>query len=160
MEINSWYECKVKMDVMQDDGTTKADTFTYLVDAFNFTEAETRIIEEVKAYTSGSLDVTDSKRVKYSEIFTNDSDVADKWYKVRCIYIQPDEKTQTEKETPSVKLVQAGTFHEAVEVFDKGMKNSMADYRIASIQETKIMDVFRYAAHTKKEEAAKPEYEA
>lgn len=41
------------------------------------------------------------------------------------------------------------------------MKGSMMDYRIASIQETKIMDVIRYAARSKSEgeEAAKPEYE-
>ena len=58
-------------------------------------------------------------------------------------------------------LVQAENFYNAVENFDKGMKGSMMDYRIASIQETKIMDVIRYAARSKSEgeEAAKPEYE-
>ena len=57
-------------------------------------------------------------------------------------------------------LVQAGTFYEAVENFDKGMKGSMMDYRIASLQETKLMDVFRYVARTTSEgEPAKPEYE-
>ena len=153
MEINSWYECKVKMDVMKDDGTTKPETFTYLVDALNFTEAESRIIEEVKPYTSGTLDVANIKRVKFGEIFTCDSDVADKWYKVRCLFITIDEKTQTEKEIANNMLVQAGTFHEAVAQFDKGMKGSLMDYRIASVQETKIMDVFRYVARSKKEEA-------
>ena len=56
-------------------------------------------------------------------------------------------------------LVQASTFHEAVENFDKGMKGSLMDYRIASLQETKIMDVFRFVARDKKEDA-KPEFEA
>lgn len=151
MEINSWFECKVTMDVMQDDGTTKPQPFVYLVDALNFTEAESRIIEEVRPYTSGNLDVTGIKRVKYGEIFTSDSDVADKWYKVRCLFITLDEKTQTEKEIANNMLVQAGTFHEAVENFDKGMKGSLMDYRIATVQETKIMDVFRYVAREKKE---------
>ena len=41
------------------------------------------------------------------------------------------------------------------------MKGSLMDYRIATVQETKLMDVFRYVARTKQEdEAAKPEYEA
>lgn len=159
MEINSWFECKVKMDVMKDDGTTKPETFVYLVDALNFTEVESRIIEEVKPYTSGNLDVTDIKRVKFAEIFPCDSDVADKWYKVRCLFITLDEKTQVEKEIANSMLVQAGTFHAAVENFDKGMKGSLMDYRIASVQETKIMDVFRYVVH-EKGEAEKPEYEA
>ena len=134
MEINSWFECKVKMDVMQDDGTTKPQTFVYLVDALNFTEAESRIIEEVKPFAHGN---------------TSDSDVADRWYKVRCLFITIDEKTQTEKEIANNMLVQAGTFHDAVEGFDKGMKGSLMDYRIASVQETKIMDVFRYVAREK-----------
>ena len=160
MEINSWFECKVKMYTMKDDGTTKPETFSYLVDALNFTEAESRIIEEVTPFCSGNLDVTDIKRVKYAEIFPSDAEMADKWYKVRCLFITIDEKTQTEKEIANNMLVQAGTFYEAVENFDKGMKGSMMDYRIASLQETKLMDVFRYVARTTSEgEPAKPEYE-
>ena len=161
MEINSWFECKVKMDVLKDDGMTKPETFTYLVDALNFTEAESRIIEEVSPYSHGALDVTNIKRVKIAEIFTDDSDVADKWYKVRCLFITLDEKTQTEKEIANNMLVQAGTFHDAVKNFDDGMKGCLMDYRIATIQETKIMDVYRYVARTKQDGGvdAKPEYE-
>ena len=162
MEINSWFECKVKMDVMKDDGMTKPETFTYLVDALNFTEAESRIIEEVSPYSHGALEVTNIKKVKFSEIFTDDSDVADKWYKVRCLFITLDEKTQTEKEIANNMLVQAATFHDAVQNFDNGMKGSLMDYRIATVQETKIMDVYRYVARTKGKGTtdAKPEYEA
>ncbi|NLV52789.1 MAG: DUF4494 domain-containing protein [Bacteroidales bacterium] len=160
MELNSWFECKVKMDVMKDDGTTKPETFTYLVDALNFTEAESRIIEEVKPYTSGMIDVANIKRVKFAEIFPSDSESADKWYKVRCLFITLDEKTQTEKEVGNNMLVQAGSFHDALSSFDRGMKGTLMDYRIAALQETKIMDVYRYAVREKKEEAAKPEYEA
>ena len=162
MEINSWFECKVKMDVMKDDGMTKPETFTYLVDALNFTEAESRIIEEVSPYSHGALEVTNIKKVKFAEIFPSDSDVADKWYKVRCLFITLDEKTQTEKEIANNMLVQAATFHDAVQNFDNGMKGSLMDYRIAAVQETKIMDVYRYVARTKGagEADAKPEYEA
>ena len=78
---------------------------------------------------------------------------------MRCLFITIDEKTQTEKEIANNMLVQASTFHEAVENFDKGMKGSLMDYRIASLQETKIMDVFRFVARDKKEDA-KPEFEA
>lgn len=160
MELNSWYECKVKMDTMKDDGTTKPEAFSYLVDALNFTEAESRIIEEVSPYCSGNLDVENIKRVKYSEIFPSDSEVADKWYKVRCLFITLDEKTQTEKEIANNMLVQAGSFHDAVENFVKGMKGSMMDYRIAAVQETKLIDVFRYVARSSSDAAQdKTEYE-
>lgn len=151
MEINSWFECKVKMDVVKEDGTTKLCMFVYLVDALNCTEAEKRIIEEVKPYTVGNLDVTDIKRVKFAEIFPCDSEVDDKWYKVRCLFITLDEKTQEENEIANSMLVKAGTFHAAVKNFDKCMNGSLMDYRIVSVQETKIVDVFRYVAHEKGE---------
>ena len=162
METNRWYECKVKMDVMKDDGLTKPEVFTYLVDALNFTEAESRVVEEVSPFAHGALEVTNIRKVKLAEIFPDDSDAADRWYRVRCLFITLDEKTQTEKEVANNMLVQAGTFHDAVKNFDNGMRGCLMDYRIATIQETKIMDVYRYVARTRKEGEgdAKPEYEA
>ena len=58
MEMNSWFETTVAIDQMQDDGTTKSVNLKYLVDAFTFTEAEDRIIEEVKPFTRGNLEVS------------------------------------------------------------------------------------------------------
>ena len=43
-------------------------------------------------------------------------------------------------------MVQAADFKTALENLLKGMKGTMADYEIASITETLIMDVFRYDA--------------
>lgn len=160
MELNSWFECKVKMDVMKEGGITKPETFTYLVDALNFTEAEARILEETASYSSGNLEVANIKKVKYAEIFPSDSDAADKWYKVRCLFITLDEKTQTEKEIGNNMLVQAANFHDALKNFDTGMRGTMMDYRIAGIQETKILDVFKFVVKTRTEGDAKPEYEA
>jgi hypothetical protein len=144
MEINSWFECKVKIDVMQDDGTTKPLPFVYLVDALNFTEAEARIIKEITPYCNGQLTVKDIRRVKYSEMFTSDAERADKWYKVKCNFITLDEKTQTEKRTANYMLVQAANFRGALDRFVEGMKGTMADYEIASIQETPLLDVFPF----------------
>lgn len=39
-------------------------------------------------------------------------------------------------------LVQASDFHNALENFIDGMKSTMADFKITSISETNIMDVF------------------
>lgn len=158
MEMKSWFECKVKIDKMVEGGVTKPETCTYLVDALNFTEAENRIIKEITPFTSGQLDVTNIKRARFSELFMSDSELADKWYKVKCNYITLDEKTQTEKKTATNMLVQAANFHDALKNFDNGMKGSMMDYQIALIQETTILDVFPYEAQSKGD-AAKPEYE-
>ena len=149
METNQWFEIKVKMDVVQDDGTTRAMPFRYIVDALSFTEAEARVIEEVKPYTSGNLDVDVEKKVRLSEIFTSTESQDDKWYKVKLLFITIDERTMQEKETPANILVQAGNFKRAVARLEQGMSGSLVDYRIATVEETQIVDVFSYV---KKEE--------
>jgi hypothetical protein len=68
------------------------------------------------------------------------------------MFITLDEKTETEKKTASLMLVQASDLHDAVKRFDEGMKGSMVDYEIHTIQETKIMDVFEYKKQEDSEE--------
>jgi hypothetical protein len=158
MIMNSWFECKVATEKTLEGGATKKVTEPYLVDALNFTEAEARIIKEITPYCNGQLEVKDIRRVKYSEMFTSDSEEADKWYKVRCMFIMLDEKTQTEKRTASLMLVQARNLRDAVKRFDEGMKGSMVDYEIHTVQETNILDVFPFEAEERKLND-KPEYE-
>jgi len=65
--------------------------------------------------------------------------------KGRLVFISIDEKSGAEKKTASNMLVQALTIHQAIETLDKGMKGTMADYEIASMTETMLMDIFPYA---------------
>lgn len=144
MEMNFWFEAKVKMDVVQNDGTTKPETFVYLVDALSFKEAEDRIIEECEPFTKGNLDVLAVKRVRLSDIFFTDDETAVWWYRVKLMMMTIDEKTQTEKETPVVLMVQAYDFEDAVNRLKKGMSGSLIDWRIVNFTETKIVDVYQY----------------
>ncbi len=135
-----WFECKVKYDKTLETGAVKTVTEPYLVDALSFTEAEARITEEMQPYISGEFTVSAVRRVNLSDIFYNES--GDRWYKVKTNFITIDEKTAVEKKTASFQLVQASEFKEALDVFMEGMKNTMADFEIASITETMLMDVF------------------
>ena len=146
MLMNNWFECKVKTEKTLENGTQKKVTEPYLVDALNFTEAEARIIREISPYCNGELEVVDIKRAKYSEMFTNEAESADKWYKVKAMFITLDEKSQTEKKSATFILVQASDFQNAVDTFVNGMKGGMADYEIHTIQETNILDVFPFEA--------------
>ncbi len=155
--MNNWFECKVQTQRQLDSGKIQKTVEPYLVDALNFTEAEARIIKEVTPYCNGEMSVTDIKRVKYSELFqTTDSD-ADKWYKVKCNFITYDEKTQKEKKTTSLMLVQASSLKDALKRFEEGMKGSMMDYVVAMVQETNLLDVFPYVPLVEADD--KPEYE-
>ena len=135
-----WFECKVRYDKMQDDGTVKKVNEPYLVDALSFTEAEARIIEEMQPFMSGDYSISSEKKTKISEIFFVEG--GDRWYMVKVNFITVDEKSGKEKKVSSLILVQASDFDSAVENFKEGMKTTMADYEIASVAETMIMDVF------------------
>lgn len=112
----------------------------YLVDALTFTEAEARIIEEMKPLISGEYSISSEKKTKISEIFYNEG--GDRWYLVKVNFVTIDETRGVEKKTATLILVQASDFEDALANFKKGMEGTMADYEIASITETMIMDVY------------------
>lgn len=59
-------------------------------------------------------------------------------------YVTLDDKSGAEKKTYTNILVQASDLRDAVRRLDEGMKGTMSDYRIVSVSETKIMDVYLY----------------
>lgn len=135
-----WFECKVRYDKMMENGSVKKVNEPYLVDALTFTEAEARIIEEVSPFISGEFSISAVKKTKISEIFFDDS--ADKYYMVKVNFVTLDEKSGTEKKTASFILTQATDLEGAIARFKEGMKGTMADYDIASVTETMLMDVY------------------
>lgn len=135
-----WFECKVRYDRMMENGMMKKVNEPYLVDALTFTEAEARIVEEMKPLISGDYSISSEKKTKISEIFFNEG--GDRYYQVKVNFITLDEKTGVEKKTSTLILVQASDFENALKNFQEGMKGTLADYEIASIVETMIMDVF------------------
>lgn len=139
----TWFECKVKFDKMQENGSVKKVSEPYLVDALSFTEAESRIIEECKPFISGEFTISAVKKTKISEIFWDET--GDRYYMVKTMFITIDEKTAVEKKSANFMLVQASDFKGALDNFMAGMKGSMVDFEIASITETPLMDVFPIA---------------
>ena len=139
----NWFECKLRYDKMLETGIQKTVTEPYLVDALSFTEAEARIIEEIKPYISGEFAISDIKRAKFSDTFFNES--GDRYFKARLYFISLDEKSGSEKKTAVNMLVQATILKEAVEIIETEMKKTMIDYTIASVTETALMDVFPYS---------------
>ena len=153
--MHTWFEGKIRYEKIADNGMNKKVTEPYLVDALSFTEAEARLIEEMTPFISGEFTVSDIKRANYSEVFPSDAEEADKWYKCKLMFITLDEKSGAEKKNATHILVQAADFREAVKRVDECMKGTLADYEIASVQETAIMDVYSYEA----EAEADPEFE-
>ena len=91
-------------------------------------------------FISGEFSIHAEKKTKISEIFFNEGD---KYHLVKVAFITLDEKTGAEKRTFTYILVQANDFDSALANFKEGMKGTMADWEIASVAETQIMDVFK-----------------
>lgn len=138
--MSKWFECKVRYDKIQENGTNKKVTEPYLVDALSFTEAEARIIEEMTPYISGEFEVAGIKRVNYSEVILAED--ADRWYECKVEFVTLDERTASEKKTASRLLLAANDLHDAMSRFDSIMKGTMADFNALCIKETPLMDVF------------------
>lgn len=137
------FETKIRYDKIQENGAVKKVTEAYLVDALTFTEAEARIIEEMTPYISGDFSVVAIKRTKIAEVFWNPE--AEKWWTVKVNFITLDDKTGVEKKSASLILVQADDDASAREKFNEGMRDTMADYEIAGINETNYLEVFKYS---------------
>ena len=146
--MHSWFECKVSFEKVLENGMQKKVTEPYLVDALSFTEAEARIIEEIRPFISGEFTVTDIKRARLSELFFNEN--GDRFYKIKVYFITLDEKSGAEKKTAAQMLAQACTLKEAIAVLEEGMKGTMADYTIASVTETMLMDAFPFSVNDDK----------
>lgn len=144
--MNKWFECKVKYVKTMENGLEKPVKEAYLVDALSFTEAEKRFLEEIRPFMTGEFEVSDIKRVNYSEVFFCDLESADKWFKCKLSFITLDEKSGAEKKSNSYALVQAADLREAIKHLDEQMKGTIMDYQIASVTETMIMDVYPYSA--------------
>ena len=144
MGIHTWFEVKILYSKIMDNGMNKKVNEKYLFDSLSFTESEGRCIQEMTPFITGEFTVSDIKRANYSEVLFSEEDAADRWFKCKLMFITLDEKSGEEKKTATNVLVQAYDLRDAVKKLDEGMKGTMADYLIASVAETAIIDVYPY----------------
>lgn len=145
----NYIETRIRYDKTLENGSTKKTTEHYIVDAMSFTEAEARIIEEVTPYMSGEFSVSAVKKTKIAEIF-NDGN-GDKFYRCKVMFITIDERTAAEKRTANTILVRANDFRKAIEWLEEGLSGTMADWEIAEIAETPIMEVYEFKGNARPE---------
>lgn len=77
VKISDFFICTYAYEKTQEDGNVKRVKEQYVVDALSFTEAEARIIENMRPYASGETQVADISRAPFSEIFFTDDKEAD-----------------------------------------------------------------------------------
>ena len=140
----TWFECKIRYEKTMEDGLPKKVSEVYVVDALSFSEAEERIMEEMLPYNLVDIEIVDVKIAPYREVFFADNNLADQWFKAKLSFITIDERTDKEKRTSMMYLVNAGNISSAINNIDEVMSGTMIDYATTSISATKIFDVFEY----------------
>ena len=140
--VSKFFEVKIQYQKMQENGKEKKVTEQYVVEALSFTEAESRIAEEMLNYTDGDLDVVSEKIAPFNEIFLSDNSTDDKWFVSKVGFITLDEKTAKEKKQTFRYLVQAETSEIALDYTKEMLSHGMSDYRIDSVQDTPTLNVF------------------
>jgi len=142
--MHNWFECKIKYEKTAEEGKIVKVNESYLVDAMTFSEAEERINKEMEPFISGEFSVANIRRARINEMFFNET--GDKWYRCKVFFITLDEEKGIENRIATTMMVQANDLKEAWDGLHEGMKGSMADYTVAAIAETTIMDVYKYEA--------------
>lgn len=148
--MNYWFECKVSYERQADSMGMKKVSESYLVDALSFTEAEKRIIKEIRPFVSvGELEVVNIRRARIAELFLNEEAEDDRYFRAKVNFITVDEKSGSEKKTSATMIVKSDSLPNAVSELKAQLDSQMASYEIAAVTDTQILDVFQYEAPEK-----------
>ncbi len=143
-KTSDWFEVKMRYDKVHEDGYEKKVTESYVVEALSFEETENTAIEFLGSYVSGEIQVVNINPMKFQEVFFNEQESCDRYYKAILQFITIDEKTEREKHTQVYYLVQASSFDNCKDTIRTIMDDTMIDYQIASVSETKVIDVIEH----------------
>lgn len=135
-----FFEVKVKYDKMQDNGSLKAVTETYALDALSFTEAEAKITDMMRPHIKGSFEVTAEKIAPYTNFIRGQHDL---YYSVKYTFMQMNETngTMSKKHLETI-LINAEDFDDAKAKAVAYQRNATFDWQIDTLKETNIIDVF------------------
>lgn len=135
----NFFESKVRLSRITEDGTPAKVNECYVVNALSFTECEARVADNIA--TDDEYEILTETKAQYKEIFFSDSD-DDIFYKVKVDFVTLNEKTGREQHSKVVYLVQGSSTVSAQRNIDEVMSGTMTDYRVLSIQETSIMGYY------------------
>ena len=143
--MNNWFTVKVKYTKQLENGTFKRVSEPYLLSAMTFTDAETRIYEELGQIIRGEFNVVGITRTEIHDIFQYDD--CDTWYRCQIIFTSEgsmDDPEAKQKKVSQNFLVSAVSVKDAFEKLKESLSTLMADFEVPSISVSPIVDIFPY----------------
>ncbi len=140
--MKQWFLCKVKYQKEDENGRLKSVTEPYLVDAVSFTEAETRMYEEMGERVRGEFMITGISKSKIADVFNYED--ADVWYKCKVTYFVAEESGK-EKKITNQMIVTAHNVKEAYDRIYLSLNNMLVSFQVPEVSESSIIEVFNYS---------------
>lgn len=137
-----YFEVKVKYERPGEEGRQQKVAETYLTDTLTFADSEERVIEEIKPFLQGEMEVVTIKKTRLAEVI--DAEDGDKWYKAKVIIVTFDEEHAKEKRTANQILVKGADINDALDRLTKELAGWQTETEVQNIAETPIMDVLRH----------------
>lgn len=147
----------MKYEKTDDEGIRKLTTDTFLVDAYTYTEAESRIYENMERDIPGEFSVTNISKTNISELLHLEE--GDYWYKCKVSYSTVDGDNGKEVKINTYFLVNAEDLKEAFDRVSHSLNNMLVPFEIPSITKTNIMEVYPYAGDDEQKEQQDEETE-
>ena len=156
--MNNWFTVKVKYTKQLENGTFKRVSEPYLLCAMTFTDAETRIYEELGQIIRGEFNVVGISRTEIHDIFHYEE--CDVWYKCKITFESEggnvDGEVEKKKKVAQNFLVSANSVKDAFEKLKESLSTLMVDYLIPSIIVSPIVDIFPFREELDKEISRRP----
>jgi hypothetical protein len=142
----TWFQCKIRYQKEQENGSLKTLNEVYLIDAMSFTEAEARLHHEI----SGNIrefELINVSRMRLADLFHYDD--AETWYKCKVVYTTMDERSGKEKKVNNIMLVSAANVKQACERLEESLKTMLIPFDITDINTSNILEIFPYVTEEK-----------
>lgn len=135
------FETKVRYMREIESGKQQKRDDVLLVDTLTFADAEQKTAEYVTpyAYAGEQVKILTIKRTAYNDIFRKED--APYYYKAKVKMTIFDEQSGAEKEVSLAYLVQANDLADAHTELNKNLKDTISNYSVEAVVETKIIDV-------------------
>lgn len=140
--VQTWFECKIKYQKMDNDGRERVVSENFLLDAVSFTDAEARITAAMQTIVRGEFTVADIKKSKIAEVFPYET--GEWWYRTTINLTTIDEEAGKEKKLRTFYLVQADDIQDALTRLEESLSFLIVPYVVSAIAVSTIADVFPY----------------
>ena len=138
--VKHWFNCKVSSRSLDGEGAEVKKLEQFVLDAYTYTEAETRMTEICEYEGIRPFEITQLTKTNLVEVIRYPD--CDKWFRVKVSLSSFDADKGAEKESHQHLLISASDVRDAYDKVAGHMNKLGVGYVIPSVAFQKIVEVF------------------